>query len=427
MGLTTTQVTLAPEITGLTIPTNQFKTNRISISFVLPLDNHLASTASILSRLLTRSTGRYPTPVALQRQLLAMYGARFSSQILKLADAQLLNISITILDDRFALEGEQLCTQAADFLCDALFEPNLKDQGFLPEDLELCRRLLIESLESTVNDKRRYAINKMYGIMCKDEPFGVEIGGTIQSAKAVTGEDVYHFWQSMLRSAPVVVSVVGNMDADQVYHTITRRFEQQNRAPKPVHPTFCYHKPEAVQTVTETMALAQGKLVMGLRSSLSSMEQDNLPLRIMCDIFGGSPYSKLFTVVREKMSLCYYCAARLQSQKGIICVDSGVDNQNILAAQQGIMDQLAAMQAGDFSADDMEASFMSMADSARSVTDSAEAMESWYLARLFDHELVSPDEFIARLNGVTKESIVKAANTVTLDTVYILKGQEEAQ
>jgi predicted Zn-dependent peptidase len=152
-----------------------------------------------------------------------------------------------------------------------------------------------------------------------------------------------------------------------------------------------------------------------------------MALRMMCDIFGGAPYSKLFTVVREKMSLCYYCAARLQSQKGFICVDSGVDESNIEATKQGIIDQLTAMQQGDFDDSVIEAAKMSLADGARSVTDSQEAMESWYLARLFDKELLSPDEFIQNLQTINKEQISAAAATVKLDTVYILKGKEEAK
>lgn len=427
MNAMTHRSVLAPEITGLDIRTDKFKTQRISLTFLLPLNRKDAATASLLSRLLARSTGSYPTPVALQRKLLSLYGARFSSQVLKLGDYQLLNVSISTIADRFALEQEPLAKEAAAFLCDAVFRPNLAGNAFPAQDTEICRRLLIESLESAINDKRKYAISQMYSLMCKNEPFGIEIGGDIETANRISGQDAAAFWQQMLQTAPVVVTVVGSEDPAPVYEEVCGRFAALHRTPKAIQPVFSYQPPVALQTKTETMPLAQGKLVMGFRSNISSMEQNNLALRMMCDIFGGAPYSKLFTVVREKMSLCYYCAARLQSQKGFLCVDSGVDNHNIEAAKAGILEQLSAMQKGQWDDSVMEASKMSMADSVRSVTDSQEAIEAWYLARLFDQTLYSPEEFIRQLEHITGDDIAKAARTVVPDTVYVLKGQEEAE
>ncbi len=427
MNLTTTRQTLSKGITGLDIRTDKFKTTRISLSFVLPLNQTDASLASLLAKLLSRSTEKYPTPVALHRKLLSLYGARFSSGVIKVGDYQLLNLSITTLSDRFALEHEQLARESADFLCEALFRPHLQDGTFPSQDFEICRRLLMESIESSINDKRKYAISQMYAAMCKDEPFGVEIGGNLETAKQVTSKQVADYWQHMLKTAPVVISVVGNDSPAPIYEQILNEFSTIERTPQDTVAVFDYCKPKQVNKIEETMQLAQGKLVMGFRSTISSIEQDNLAFRVMCDIFGGAPYSKLFTVVREKMSLCYYCAARIQSQKGFVCVDCGVDNINIDAAKEGILSQLEAMKQGDFDDAVIEAAKMSLADGAASVTDTPASIESWYLARLFDKTIVSPDEFTQNLYAVTKEAIAQAARSVVLDTVYVLKGQEATQ
>ncbi len=427
MHLTTNRQQLAAEITGLDIRTDKFKTKRISLSFVLPLNETDASLASILAKLLSRSTAAYPDPVALHRKLLSLYGAHFAAGVIKVGDYQLLNMSITSLADRFALQKEPLSEECTEFLCQALFRPHMKDGSFLPQDFDICQRLLIESIESTINDKRKYAISQMYKTMCKNEPFGVELGGTIETASQITSEQVVSYWENMLKTAPVVITVVGEDSPAPIYETIVKEFENIGRNPTSIHPRFQFQKPASVTVKEETMQLAQGKLVMGFRSDISSTQQDNLSFRMMCDIFGGAPYSKLFTVVREKMSLCYYCAARIQSQKGFICVDSGVDSSNIDAAKEGILTQLASMQAGDFDRAVIEACKMSMADSAKGVTDTPSSIEAWYLNRLFDHNLVSPEEFIEKVAAITKDDLVQAAQNVVLDTVYVLKGQEGSQ
>ncbi len=427
MNLTTQKQVLAAEITGLDIRTNKFKTKRISLTFVLPLNKKDAASASILSRLLARSTKEYPTPVLLQRKLLSLYGARLSSHMMKLGDAQLLNVSVTVLEDKYALQGENLSTDATQLLCKSVFSPNCENGEFDSEDVEICRRLLIESLEGMINDKRKYAISKMYGIMCADEPFGIELGGDIETAKSVTSKDIYNFWQTMLKTAPVMVTVIGTDNPQPIFEEITDEFNKLHRTPAPLFSQFNTKMVETVKELDESMQLTQGKLVMGFRTKISSLDQDNLSLRMMCDIFGGAPYSKLFTVVREKMSLCYYCAARLQSQKGLICVDSGVDTENINATKQGIIDQLMAIQNGEFDEDVIAASKMSLADGARSVTDSGESIETWYLARIFDKNQITPDQFIENLSAIKKEDIIKAAKGVVLDTVYTLRPMEETK
>ncbi len=425
MKLKTTRTSLASEITGLAIETDKFKTTRITLSFVLPLSPLDASLASILTKLLTRSTAEYPTAVALQRKLLSLYGARFSSYVSKLGDNQLLNISISFIHDRFALGQQSISRESTDFLCKAVFSPNMINEQFDHNDFEVCRRLLLESIESSINDKRKYAISKLYSLMCDQEPFGIEPGGDIATAKKIEPKQAAEYWANVLKTAPVIITVIGNQDASPIFQQILGHFDRIDRSPCSISPCFDYKHPRSVREYAETMQLTQGKLVMGFRSPISSINQDNMALRMMCDIWGGAPYSKLFTVVREQQSLCYYCAARLISPKGILCVDSGVDNENIIAARQGILDQLTAIQQGDFDQDVIDACQMSMADGATSVTDTPSSIEAWYLARIFNESMENPDEFIARLHEITKEDIIAAAKTVTLDTVYVLQGQEE--
>jgi hypothetical protein len=59
------------------------------------------------------------------------------------------------------------------------------------------------------------------------------------------------------------------------------------------------------------------------------------------------------------------------------------------------------------------------------VSDSAGALEDWYLNRLILGTLCSPEEELALLDGVTRDAVIEAARAVSLDTVYLLTGKEE--
>jgi predicted Zn-dependent peptidase len=67
------------------------------------------------------------------------------------------------------------------------------------------------------------------------------------------------------------------------------------------------------------------------------------------EIFGGSPASKLFMNVRERLSLCYYCSSHYDSYFGNMTVSSGVDGANAELAKREILAQLEDMKAGKIS------------------------------------------------------------------------------
>jgi hypothetical protein len=75
----------------------------------------------------------------------------------------------------------------------------------------------------------------------------------------------------------------------------------------------------------ESLPVKQGKLVLGFRAGLAHAEDDTPRSKVMAECVRGGTYSKLFVHVRERLSLCYYCSARLNTQKGLIFVQSGIE------------------------------------------------------------------------------------------------------
>ena len=70
-------------------------------------------------------------------------------------------------------------------------------------------------------------------------------------------------------------------------------------------------------------------------------------------LLGGTATSRLFVNVREKRSLCYYCAASYASMAGLLCIDSGVEHQNAKAAKQAILEELDALKEGPITAKEL--------------------------------------------------------------------------
>ena len=172
----------------------------------------------------------------------------------------------------------------------------------------------------------------------------------------------------------------------------------------------------------EQEAVKQGKLVMGFSCDMYGDDDLSLPLMVMCDIFGGGPYSRLFTNVREKMSLCYYCAASSVRYKGLLTVDSGVEVENADKAIDEILNQLEIMKKGEFSDTEFESSIKSICDALNTYYDSQNSLDLWFALKVNNGN--SPQDIIEKIKQITKEDVIYAANGVNLHTIYKLLPRE---
>ena len=177
-----------------------------------------------------------------------------------------------------------------------------------------------------------------------------------------------------------------------------------------------------VKQISDSMAVAQGKLAMGF-SCAGGEDADSYKSMVMIDVLGGGPYSLLFSNVREKMSLCYYCAARGVRKKGTLLIDSGVEFDNMDKTLDAVLEQIDALKSGNFDEGIVEASKLYIIGSLKAVYDSQAVTDHWYADRWFDRQMLSPEQLTQLVSSVTKEDVVAAAQSIKLDTVYRLLGK----
>ena len=175
------------------------------------------------------------------------------------------------------------------------------------------------------------------------------------------------------------------------------------------------------------MDVSQGKLCLGFSAEMCGNDDVSLPLMVMCDIFGGGPYSRLFSNVREKMSLCYYCSASAIRQKGILTVESGVETRNCEKAEKEILNQLEIVKNGEFTDFEFESSIKSIIDSLNSYNDSQNSVDLWYTLKINNDNLYSPEDIAEKVSNINKENVIAAAKGVNLHTVYKLLPKEAKQ
>lgn len=404
------------------IKDNRFKTMKITANMIVPLTKENASANALLCGVLSHSCKAYPDFTELSRKLSSLYGADLGVSVKKIGDNQLLRISASGLDDRYAFDGDSVAEELSELLCNVIFKPNLTDDEFPSVEVEQEKHQLLDVIDSEFNDKRIYANNRLVEIMCADEVFGLKRYGTAEKIRECTEKSLYNTWQNLLKTAKFEIMYVGETSPDLAEAVFTKAFDGIVRQTQTVE-TEIIRSAENAKHISEEMELSQSKLVMGFRAGTAIPDTDVNATRLMCAILGGTASSKLFCNVREKQSLCYYCSSSYDRVKGIITVDSGVEAENIEKAEQGILNEIEDMKKGNITDFEIEAAKMAVVNSFRSTNDTVGGIESWYVNQIFDDKFRSIEEMSEAISSVTKEQVVASAQKMTLDTVYVLKNK----
>ncbi len=412
-------------VSGVFVENNRFNTTLISFNFYLPLKKETVAENALLPFVLTTCGKEYPSFSRLNYKLASLYGASLEATAEKLGDLQLLRMAVSTINDEYTLDGENVVLEATKMLNSLLFNPKAENGEFCEADVEREKRKAIEHIRGELNEKRLYAKQRLIEEMYKGTPYGLPKCGTEADVNAITGKSLFDAWQNMLKSAYIRVQVVGKSIPNGLFENLSEAFskiERQNITD--IYKVTGTEKASEVKTVTEKMDIAQGKLVMGFSCDLFGDYAKTLPLMVTTDIFGGGPYSRLFSNVREKLSLCYYCSASGVRSKGLLTVESGVESKNAEAAQKEILNQLEIVKRGEFGDFEYNSSIKSICDSLNSYYDSQISIDLWYALRALGKELLSPEDVAERIAKVTKEDIMETAKGINLNTVYKLLPKE---
>ena len=402
------------------ITDKRYKKNLISVAFSTQLSEETATENVIVPLLLTKCNSKLPSYKAFNNKMSRLYASGIGGTTGRQYDLQTISFGAYYLDDVYALAGEKMTEIMTDIFIDCLTSPVTENGVFTAKFVELEKKTAIDNIETAINDKRSYAIERAMKTICKGEPASVCSYGTVEKAKLITPDSAYKAYRRMLETMPCEIICTGCSDFDGVAEKFAAAFEKAGR--HDIENTTIALSPVKTQTeeVTERLTVNQSKLVLGFKSH----SDDDAALVLLQKIFGGTTSSKLFQNVREKMSLCYYCSAARNDLKGIMLVNSGVENENIEKTKNAVVDQLEEIKNGNFTDEDINFAEMAIKNDFNSVADSAGNVSNWYFDCIRKNDIVTPEEKLERYLGVSKERIIAAAKSMVLDSVYVLTGNE---
>lgn len=399
----------------------KFKTACLTVRFITKLSENTAAANLTGTDVITYSNSKLKTFSELNEKLSSLYGASLSSFSGKRGDVQILGISSAWLMNRYAIDGEDIEGEMLSIIRDSIFSPNAENGEFDEDSFKITKNELLDRIESEINNKRGYAISRAAETAFRGEPAEYSSYGTKESAETVTSEKAYSAYMNLLKTAPVEIHYVAPEENPAVLEMFRENFAKIERVPESA--VLKNHSPLKNEVITESdeFDVRQCKMVMTFKTD----SDDNYSLKMLNTIWGETPVSKLFMNVREKLSLCYYCASRVIQSKGTVMVDVGVERKNIEKAKNEILRQLDEIKNGNITDKEIESANRSIDNGLTSVGDTPSSYSAWYFECFCDGEILTPQEKFEKYSSVTKEDIVRSANSLNLDSIYIMYDKEE--
>ncbi len=429
------ELRLSPTLSLRLCQTEKFKTEMLSLSAVMPIEGQKPYMTSLLLSVLLRGTESYPDISAINRRLDYLFGTELSVRNFYRGDAQVFGLCANILGKEYlpenAPERETLLLEVVKIMREVFFSPVLDENGLLLSHyVESEKQLQRDAIRAKKNHPQSYAMDACRRLMFDSEPCGIPLYGTEEEVMAVTPEELTAYWKELYQSLSLHAFYVGASGADSVIDALTKglgteqiqieKIEKNNSAIPLTDVASIKHR-EGEQRVCEDLPVHQSALVMGLRTPAAVQDEDFFAVALYNELLGSSsPVSKLFINVREKLGLCYSCFSTFNAYKAALTICCSLEDDRREEAEAEIRRQLAALAAGDITDAEWQAAQKSMENAYRQLSDSPSAMEVYYLGRALAGVSVSPEEGSARIASLTREDVVRVAQQIKIDTVFVL-------
>jgi len=404
------------------VKTEKFKTNTIVWKMKSPLTSENVTKRALLPYVLQSSSKAYPTTSKLRSYLDELYGANLYVDVSKKGEYQVISFSLEIANEKFLSDPEPLLKKGMELIAEILVNPLAENGAFEKETVEKEKRTLKQRIQAVYDDKMRYSNFRLVQEMCAGEPYALHVNGEIADIAEINEQNLYSYYKKAFAEDELDLFIIGDVNEDEVQSIAENLLKFDQRTPKKVEPIPSANVEE--KTVKEKEDVKQGKLNIGYRTNILYGDKDYYALQVFNGIFGGFSHSKLFINVREKNSLAYYVASRLESHKGLMMVMSGVEFNNFELAVKIIQEQMQAMQAGDFTEQEIEQTKAVIENQMLETLDTARGMVEVLYHNVVSEQNVNLDDWLTGMGKTTKEEIVEVANKVKMDTIYFLTGLE---
>lgn len=407
------------------INTDKHKTDLTCVILTVPLKREYVTKNALIPFLLRRGTEKLPNQYLINKEMENMYGASFNLGIDKSGDNIILKFYIETISNEYALDGENILKRNIENLLDIIFNP-LKNNGILNQDfLDIEKENLRKVINSKIDDKDAYAFERCISEMYKQNGFGLYKFGYIEDIDKITIEEITEYYDWLISNAKIDIFMSGKIDEKEFTNVLLENQNIKDLNPREGYYILNRQSTESRQNVEnevfESMNVVQGKLVLGLNVDFDDENLQAIAL-VYNAILGDGANSMMFQNVREKAGLAYSSKSTFIKQKMNIFIRCGIQIENYEKALNLIKVQLDNIKTGEFSDEDIEVAKVYLTSSIKNIEEEQDTEIVYYIGQELSGTNRSIEEYIDRIQRVSKEDILAFAEKVSINTIYFLKN-----
>lgn len=391
------------------IKTKGFKTNLYAIFLTVPMNKEDVTFNSLIPAVLRRGTEKYPNQLEINKKLEDMYGANFNCGVDKMGDYQILKFYMETLSNKYLPEKQN----AVSFLKELVFNPLIEDNGFKKEYVEQEKENIKKLIEARKDNKARYSYDRCIEEMFEGEAYGIYKYGTIEDLEKINEKNLYEHYKKLIKEARIDCFSCGE-EVESIDITIDNNNEDKINSELEEHTI-------KNKEIKEEMDVSQGKLIIGLQTP----KGPKTVISVYNTVLGGGANSKLFQNVREKEGLAYSASSTYVRRKNVIFIKTGIKTSNYEKAVDIIKKQLEEMKNGNITDDEFESAKNLITSNIRLMKESQEDLIAYYFDQKLYEENLSVNQYIEKLENVTKQEVIDIAKDIKLDTIYFLQGENK--
>jgi zinc protease len=317
------------------------------------------------------------------------------------------------------LSAEFLSAQAAvgiDLFLDTLLHP-----AFPEDEVEKRRREILLGLKNREDELSQIAFDLFYSTVFTTHPYRLMTSGTEESVQSLQREQLAAYYRTLLNPQNLVVSVVGDVDTDEIVACLRTALEPLSGASSQLPFPPAEPRPTAPRQHTKEFDKQQAHIVLGYQG-VSLTNTDRYVLK-MIDAILSRQGGRLFYELRELRALAYSVTAFSVEglAPGVFGMYVGTDPNKVDEAVSAARQELQRLKDDLVGQDELDQAKKYLTGSYEiSLQSHGAQCETMAFNELYGLGYDNGRRYLEALNTVTPEEMRRVAQTYFDDTTETL-------
>ena len=401
------------------INTDRFKSMSIVVFLTKKFNKDDIPYGNLLCKNMVYTSKKYNTKNKMAIIGEELYGASVSASFGISGKTESYVFSLDFLNPKYT--DSSYLESSIDFLCEILFNPNVKDNAFESSYFNITKKDAISSVLSLKDKPNLYARVEYSKLMYKGTETAYSSIPNLKDLESITEKDLYEEYTKLFNGDyKIDIAVYGELDSS-VQDIIKRKFKNVKSNNEKLTMYINHKYKDEVQEKVDSLPFNQSKLYIGYRLKELDYHELNHVLRVYNTILGTMNDSILFNVVREEHSLCYSIGSYYSKYNPSLTIYAGINKINYKKSVELIKECVESMKDKKVLERLFDSAKKTINTYLNNYYDDLTAQINQYYQREFD-TVEDVETIRENINKVTIDEVIKLNDKISLSTIYLLKG-----